>query len=169
MCVHIDIFSSGLLSIGMYGVNPEDIGDRLSYTITQVLAVVAFQFVIGESLPRVSYLTIIDRYNIFIFISIMICCVEALFVGWYSHEWDVDTVEEIDHLCFICYFIYYIVGNAIFAVYAYGRRRWERSKIKKSRIEVEKLLSEKNQSAIPPSTVQIEQFSKEQYFQLQSQ
>merc|ERR1719411_2551380 len=61
------MFLLGVLSFCIFAHSHREVGDRLSFGITMVLTIVAFQFVITSSLPQVNYLTLIDKYNLFIF------------------------------------------------------------------------------------------------------
>eukprot|EP00483_Globobulimina_turgida_P008297 UN08313 len=61
------MFLLGILSFGIFGYQAREMDGRLGYTITMVLTIVAFQFVIQSKLPEVPYLTLVDRYNLFIF------------------------------------------------------------------------------------------------------
>eukprot|EP01084_Bolivina_argentea_P091056 163972_1 len=55
----------GLMSWATFAVDASDIGDRLSYSITMALTIVAFQFIISDQLPQVNYLTLLDKYNLY--------------------------------------------------------------------------------------------------------
>merc|ERR1712228_910646 len=50
----------GIMSWSTFGVDSENIGERLSYAVTMALTVVAFQFIISDNLPQVSYMTLLD-------------------------------------------------------------------------------------------------------------
>ena len=55
--------------LASFEVAPEDLHDRCSITLTMLLAIVAFQYLIATDLPRLSYTTYIDRLTVFYFIS----------------------------------------------------------------------------------------------------
>merc|ERR1719411_2443843 len=75
------MFLLGILSFCIFSHAVADVGDRLSFGITMVLTIVAFQFVITSSLPQVNYLTLIDKYNLFIFVINGAMIVEAGILG----------------------------------------------------------------------------------------
>ena len=56
------MFLISLLSFTTFFVKPENIGDRLSVILTLLLTAVTFKFVVSQSLPPVSYLTVLDWY-----------------------------------------------------------------------------------------------------------
>ena len=45
-----------------FAIAPEDLADRLSVTLTLVLTSVAFKYMVAQELPRISYLTLLDKY-----------------------------------------------------------------------------------------------------------
>ena len=50
-----------------FAVDPDSFHDRCSITLTLLLAMVAFKFIIAEKLPRISYATLIDTYVLLCF------------------------------------------------------------------------------------------------------
>ena len=46
-----------------YAFSPDEFSDRCSITLTTLLAMVAFKYVISEKLPNISYATLIDKCN----------------------------------------------------------------------------------------------------------
>lgn len=49
----------------VYGIGVEDLADRASVTLGLLLTVVAQKFAIADMLPKVGYLTMMDRYIIY--------------------------------------------------------------------------------------------------------
>lgn len=56
------IFLISLLSFCSFSVEISSPSDRLSVTLTLLLTAVAFKFVVSQSLPTISYLTLLDKY-----------------------------------------------------------------------------------------------------------
>ena len=52
-----------LLSFTSFAVSPDEPADRLSVTLTLLLTAVAFKFVVSQSLPTISYLTLLVSIN----------------------------------------------------------------------------------------------------------
>eukprot|EP01083_Nonionella_stella_P111186 326020_1 len=77
-----------------------------------VFAVVAFQIIIGDALPAVPYLTIVYKYNLTVFIFIILITIEALLVGW-REDGIADWCEELDQWFCICFFVVYVVFHSI--------------------------------------------------------
>lgn len=59
-----------------YGVQRDNIGDRMAINLTLVLTAVAFKYVVKEEIPNVPYLTILDKY---ILIGFFMMCVQVSF------------------------------------------------------------------------------------------
>jgi len=53
-----------LLSFTAFGVDVSDLPDRASITMTMMLALVAFKFILSDELPKVPYLTVMDKFII---------------------------------------------------------------------------------------------------------
>jgi len=51
-----------LLSFTAFGVQVDDLSDRASITMTMMLALVAFKFILADELPKVPYLTVMDKF-----------------------------------------------------------------------------------------------------------
>ena len=55
-------------SFASYGVKPEELSDRCSITVTSLLAMVAFKYIISSKLPDINYPTLIDYYVLLCFV-----------------------------------------------------------------------------------------------------
>eukprot|EP01083_Nonionella_stella_P111188 326024_1 len=93
-----------------------------------VFAVVAFQIIIGDALPAVPYLTIVYKYNLTVFIFIILITIEALLVGW-REDGIADWCEELDQWFCICFFVVYVVFHSIGVVYVRSKVEQENDKI----------------------------------------
>ena len=70
-----------------YGVPPDNLADRSSITITLLLAMVAFKFVVSAKLPDIGYATIIDKY-------VLVCFFVALIIIALQVSSALGVVEE---------------------------------------------------------------------------
>eukprot|EP01084_Bolivina_argentea_P304396 525667_1 len=118
----------GIMSWATFAVNSADIGDRLSYSITMALTIVAFQFIISNELPRVSYLTLLDKYNLFIFTFVLLITMETTIVG-YNGEGLLLESETIDDYAAIIALVLFVAGNILFLIYAMYLNKCELEKI----------------------------------------
>ena len=105
------------MSLATFGISSDEIGDRLSYAITMALTVVAFQFIISDRLPQVNYMTLLDKYNLYIFSLVLFITVETTIVG-YNGEGLISNAAEIDEICGYLFLGFFILGNILFMLYA---------------------------------------------------
>ena len=62
-----------------YALGPDELSDRSSITLTTLLAMVAFKYVVSGKLPDISYATIIDTYVILCFLLAFLIIVMQTF------------------------------------------------------------------------------------------
>eukprot|EP01084_Bolivina_argentea_P116678 207269_1 len=139
------MFMLGLLSWATFAIDYKSIGDRMGFSMTMVLTVVAFQFVISNELPKVNYLTFLDKYNLFIFGYVVLICFESVITGWHGSgasikcmkylEDDVDSecrlfyAEYYDNMLAIIFGVLYVCGNIGWIFYAVYLNRIENAKL----------------------------------------
>eukprot|EP01083_Nonionella_stella_P063989 166364_1 len=78
------VFPNFLIVAGCFSafvVPREDIADRLSVTVTLMLAAVAFRFIVSLMLPKVSYLTLMDYYLLLGFLALILLIAENAIAG----------------------------------------------------------------------------------------
>jgi len=87
------------LSWFVFWMDRSSLGDRISISFIGILTAVAFQTVVSEILPQISYITLIHG---FINISFFFMCVTAminLVVGWLDKRGDFKRGDLIDYRC----------------------------------------------------------------------
>ena len=88
-----------MLSWSVFWMDRVSLGDRISISFIGILTAVAFQTVVSEILPRISYITLIHG---FINISFIFMCVTAtinLLVGWFDKRGDLKRGDLVDYRC----------------------------------------------------------------------
>jgi len=88
-----------MLSWSVFWMDRSSLGDRISISFIGLLTAVAYQTVVSEILPQISYLTLIHG---FINISFIFMCVTAtinLFVGWFDRQGDLKRGDLVDYRC----------------------------------------------------------------------
>ena len=73
----------------------ERFASRTRMTATGVLTIVAYQFVVGDGLPRIAYLTLLDKVMILSFGLLAVTVLESLWVSRYQDE-DPERARRID-------------------------------------------------------------------------
>ena len=121
------MFLLGVLSFAMFAFDTSAIGDRMSFGITMVLTIIAFQFVIASSLPKVDYLTLIDWYNLFIFGCNCAFIMESFFLA--RIELDGQALQDLDDTFLTCAAVLYAVGHVVFSVLCFFRNKQENQKM----------------------------------------
>ncbi len=125
-------------SVCTFALSPvDDLGDRIGFLITLILAAVAFQFIVSQYLPNVSYLTILDKYT---FIVFTICCILLGIVSLIGVA-DVTNEQRVlyDRWCLYIYLITLTVVQALFWVYGLRAREKQMEHFKMGELELKKV------------------------------
>ena len=88
-----------LLSWSVFWMERSSLGDRINISFVGILTAVAYQVVVGDVLPHMSYFTLM---NGFVNLSFLIMCatvVENLIVGEYDNQGKSDVGDRIDYHC----------------------------------------------------------------------
>jgi len=105
---------------------------RLTYIITNMLTIVAFLFILSNSLPNIPYLTLIDKYINACFLYI--CGIGAICYSFHASEVE-GTDEETN--TFIGLITSLIISHIFLVVYIFFAHRRELQKIFMDRHQVE--------------------------------
>lgn len=62
--VFLPIFILIVLGFSSYAINYQDYGNRLNVALVVLLTLAAFRFTLSDSLPKLGYLTVFDKYNL---------------------------------------------------------------------------------------------------------
>jgi len=120
--------------------DPNFSGDRIGLAITLILTAVAFQFIILDQLPFVSYLTILHKYVITSFVYIAGIAIESAADGYYFHP-DHRIPDDVFFWIFVAV---YIIYNAWFLRIVVERRHEETKKLTRNSEELRKYDIEKD-------------------------
>ncbi|MGK7938265.1 MAG: hypothetical protein AB4206_21075 [Xenococcaceae cyanobacterium] len=71
-----------IISWSVFWMAEESLADRISFSLTGILTVVAYQFLISENLPNISYLTLMDAILSLSFVAIALTVAENIVVNW---------------------------------------------------------------------------------------
>ncbi len=109
------VFVLVLASFCVVGVPFEDLADRMSITMTLMLTVVAFKFVIAGMVPPTPYLTFMDKYVLSAFVLIGMIVVENFLVSFAENR---DTARILDYgfsfvlaVLWLSFHLFMIVGT----------------------------------------------------------
>jgi len=118
------------MALTAFSISPiADDGDRLNLLITLVLTAVAFNFVVLDDLPRVPYLTFMDKYILSGYTFLTAIMVESGFI--------IRVAHHIDYIIFWIAAAVLILYHVYFAISAVYARRDEANKLSFSSDEIE--------------------------------
>lgn len=128
-----------VMSGSSFCIPPEQIQDRLSASLTLVLAAVAYKYNVVQTVPHIGYLTFMDWYVLMCYLFLFFVVVEncAAFLFLQDREKEKYLVASLCAVFLLC--------NVGFAWFAWRSRRWG------SRISQDKL-GERRDNEIPLKT-----------------
>ena len=154
VCVYLAMLSA--LSLTTFGINVDEVGDRLSVDFTMLLAIIAYQLVVGSLLPIVEFLTFIDKYSSFATIFVSLITFENGILGYlYTNAGDdnddvvdvedaQDQIKSIDGSLFWIFVVVWAIGQIVFTVIGNNIKKNELKKLKMGTKELQKLYSDNN-------------------------
>jgi hypothetical protein len=111
-----------MLSWSVFWMEQSSLGDRISVSFIGILTVVAYQLVLSEILPRISYMTLMNGFLNMSFFVVCASVVVSLRVGWLDRHGQTAAGDRIDRRCRwgfpVVYFglLLWVVGLTIFVV-----------------------------------------------------
>jgi hypothetical protein len=88
-----------MLSWVVFWMDKSSLGDRLSVSFIGILTVVAYQMMLGETLPRIAYFTLTNGFMNASFLIMCISVVVNLRVGNLDRRELVAEGDRLDRLC----------------------------------------------------------------------
>lgn len=168
------VYMLTLVSWTVLFMPPSDFVDRLNIILVLFLSTIAFLYVAGMDLPKVSYLTLLDKLMLIAFfaqflggfesfvvylidrrrvveLSSMTVMPPAACAAWFTPSVNgcaLSTADRIDMICFIIFPIGFILANVAFVFYAKRKRAQSRNASKQeARKQAEETRRSKAQAA----------------------
>jgi hypothetical protein len=110
-------FFLSFTSVCTFAINLTELGDRVGFLITLILASVAFQFIVSQYLPNVSYLTLLDKYTFAVFVCICMLLLVLSLIG--TRDYTDEYRITLDMYCFWAYVGVLIILQLTFFVYGW--------------------------------------------------
>ena len=88
-----------LLSFSVFWMDRSSLGDRTSVSFIGILTGVAYQLVISDVLPHISYVTLIHSFLTLSFLTMCSTVVVNLAVGALDHRGKRELGDRVDHRC----------------------------------------------------------------------
>ncbi len=98
----------------VFWIDPEHLGPRLSVSVTSMLTLVAYRFLLGQSLPPVSYLTRLDYFLLGSTILVFVSLIQVASTSALRHGGRVERAIALNRLSrwvFPAAFVVLIVGS----------------------------------------------------------
>ena len=111
-------------SWSVFAQDASDFADRTATALTLFLAAIAFLYVVGETLPKISYLTLLDKFMLNAFLFIFLTGAESFLVFLVAKRGNVDEAERIDDYCAIWMPVVYL-GSTFFQLWHGIHFRWK--------------------------------------------
>ncbi len=84
------------MSWTVFWINPENAGAQIGLATSSMLTLIAYRFVLGNLLPRVSYLTELDYFTLGATILVFLALVEVVLTSSLAHAGRHDAARRID-------------------------------------------------------------------------
>lgn len=101
------------LSWAVFWMDESALGERLGISFTGLLTVVAYQFIIGDSLPRLSYITFMDAMINYSFLMMALTVVENVLVNILRKDGKMTLALRIDQASRLIFPIAYTIGLVV--------------------------------------------------------
>lgn len=109
-----------LLSFSVFWMDRSSLGDRISVSFIGILTGVAYQIVMSENLPRISYVTFIHGFLTISFATMCATVVINLAVGAMDKSGRTAKGDRIDRRCRGIFPLVYVALNTTLAIVAVG-------------------------------------------------
>lgn len=129
------IFLIDILSFCSFSVEISSPSDRLSVTLTLLLTAVAFKYVVSQSLPTISYLTLLDKYVLSGLVFLRCMAIENAVAASIP---DSDTQKKFDRISLYFGIGCFVVIHVVAVAFVITKSRTRNQKL----VESEKLFRE---------------------------
>ncbi len=117
--VVMPLFLVVVLSWSVFWMDRASLGDRMSVSFVGLLTAVAYQIVLGDILPHISYVTLINGFLNFSFFLMCATVVANLIVGAYDRAGQPERGDRLDHLCRWAFPLSYVVLLTVASLVAF--------------------------------------------------
>lgn len=88
-----------LMSWTVLWINPEQSGTQIGMSATSMLTLIAFQFAIGNILPRLSYFTVLDKFITVSTVMVFLALIESVSTSYLIYNQKKDKAMRMDQIC----------------------------------------------------------------------
>jgi len=109
-----------MLSWSVFWMDRESLGDRMDISFIGILTVVAFQIVVSDSLPRISYFTLMSAFLYVNYLLLFSSVLVNLAVGRLDRAGNAVLGDRVDRTCRWLFPLTYFGLNTLAAIYFLG-------------------------------------------------
>jgi len=80
----------------VFWIDPKEMGSQISVSVTSMLTLIAYRFMVGNSLPAVNYLTRMDEFILAATLLVFATLIEAVITGTLARKGRVQLALKID-------------------------------------------------------------------------
>jgi hypothetical protein len=106
-----------VMSWSVFWLDPGEIEAQMGVAVTSMLSVVAFNFAIADTLPRISYVTRMDVFIVLGYVFVFATFLENLVTHWYVRKDDHERANRVDFWCRILFPAAFCVEMAAFLLW----------------------------------------------------
>ena len=106
----IPLFLIVFMSWMVFWIDPEDYSTQISVSITSMLTLITYQFLVGNTLPQVTYLTLLDKLMVFSTALVFISFLEVILTTILFKTDRATKARNIDKYCRIIFPAVFIVA-----------------------------------------------------------
>ena len=110
-----------LLMWAIFWMEVDNLSDRLNVAFIGILTIVAYQFLIEGSMPRISYFTFTDTVLLYSFVVMCLSVLESLVLTSMCKAGHKAAAERVDHVARWAFPLIYFAGLTVSYLYYVGR------------------------------------------------
>jgi hypothetical protein len=92
-----------MMSWIVFWIDPKEMGTQISVSVTSMLTLIAYRFMVGSTVPKVSYLTKLDLFILAATLLVFTTLLEAVVTGTLARKERVELARGIDRVARVVY------------------------------------------------------------------
>jgi hypothetical protein len=106
-----------MMSWAVFWIDPSDSGAQFSIAVTAMLTLIAYRFAIDANVPKLPYLTCLDKFVLFSSLLVFLTLIQAIITSKLTKRGDLELARVIDRHCrwvFPLAFLLVVVTSLLF-------------------------------------------------------
>ncbi len=108
-----------LLSTSVFWMDRESLGDRMNISFVGLLTIVAYQFLVESSLPKIAYFTMINGFVYVGYITMIASIVANIWVENLNRRGEASVADRFDQMSRWAFPVGFLLLNLLSALYFY--------------------------------------------------